>query len=157
MNTFLDKTAWPPGPWQDEPDHLEWYDEATSYHCLMHRNEFFGFWCGYVGIDATHPYFGKSEDLDLFAHGGITNSDACHPGRGASSGEDTWWIGFDCGHGFDYSPVWPVLRDAFGLGSLRRFQYLFPGVYEYRDIEFVKREIENLARQLKNFHGSESL
>lgn len=156
MNTALDKSSWPPGPWQDEPDHLEWSDEATSYHCLMRRNEIFGFWCGYVRIEATHPYFGKSEDLDIFVHGGITySSDYCPPDRVKNSSEQEWWIGFDCGHGFDYSPEWPVLRGR-GLGSLLRFQYSFPEVYKYRDIKFVKREVENLARQLKNFQEGES-
>jgi hypothetical protein len=36
----VDRTGWPPGPWDDEPDRIEWIDEATGQPCLMRRNGF---------------------------------------------------------------------------------------------------------------------
>lgn len=93
---FLDKSEWGPGPWQDEPDKVQWRDEATGLPCLIVRGPH-GAFCGYVGVPETHPWHGKDystctaptcdrgddrwcnhtpEHL-LEAHGGITFADSC--------------------------------------------------------------------------------
>jgi hypothetical protein len=61
------KAAWGPGPWQSEPDHLEWKDERTGLECRIIRNMIFGNLCGYVGVPPSHPYFGwdRSDDIKL--------------------------------------------------------------------------------------------
>jgi hypothetical protein len=41
--------------WETEPDSLDF--EAEGLRCAMLRNSF-GIWCGYVGIDKDHPWFG---------------------------------------------------------------------------------------------------
>lgn len=96
-----DKSSWGPGPWQDEPDKVQWRDEATGLPCLAVRNHM-GNWCGYVGVDQSHPWHGKgyddpvgectsectvSEDYTshyshsisgiIDVHGGLTFADAC--------------------------------------------------------------------------------
>lgn len=43
--TWIDKTTWGEGPWQHEPDRVDWYDEGTGLPCLMIRNAI-GAWCG---------------------------------------------------------------------------------------------------------------
>lgn len=53
----MDKHKWPPGPWMDEPDELEWRDEATGLSCLIRRGHF-GQLNGYVGVPPGHPYYG---------------------------------------------------------------------------------------------------
>ncbi len=58
----IDKSAWGPGPWQDEPDKVQWTDEATGLPCLMLRSRHGGNWCGYVGVAPDHPAFGLSYD-----------------------------------------------------------------------------------------------
>ena len=46
----------PPGPWDNEPDKIQWVDETTGLDCLMVRN-WWGSWCGYVGVPEGHPLY----------------------------------------------------------------------------------------------------
>ncbi len=50
----IKKSQWGKGLWQDEPDELQWVDEATGLTCLILRNPV-GAFCGYVGVPETHP------------------------------------------------------------------------------------------------------
>src|SRR5437868_461399 len=96
----------PPGPWDNEPDRLEW--RHAGLPCLMNRNRS-GVWCGYVAVPPGHPFHGASYDdertYDLPSHGGLTFSSTCsgeichvpQPGEP----DDVWWFGFDCNHGYD--------------------------------------------------------
>lgn len=59
--TTMDKSTWGDGPWQHEPDKVQWTDEATGLPCLAVRNRF-GAWCGYVGVDEDHPWHGLGCD-----------------------------------------------------------------------------------------------
>ncbi len=54
------------------------------------------------------------------------------------SADVIWWLGFDCSHYDDYTPSYSKLR-------IREHG-------EYRDIEYVKAEIESLAAQLMQKH-----
>lgn len=75
----VDKSAWPRrGPWDREPDKIQWKDEVTSLPCLIVRNSS-GALCGYVGVPNTHPLHGKDFDdvQDLKVHGGLTFSRGC--------------------------------------------------------------------------------
>lgn len=52
--------------------------------------------CGYVRVSDDHPWFSLgSQYVDADVHGGIT---FC----GELSGMEGRWVGFDCGHVFDY-------------------------------------------------------
>jgi hypothetical protein len=140
----MDKTGWGPGPWQEEPDKVQWQDPATSYPCLVVRNRS-GAFCGYVGVSPGHWAYGKDyEDVPADAHGGLTFAGKCQPG-GEDSGvchvveggeEDrVWWLGFDCIHSGDHAPAYEYLT-AFLSG-------------EYRDLGYVKDQVLNLATQLR--------
>lgn len=100
----------------------------------------------------------------LNAHGGITYSDECdedgpicHPGTG-----NVWWFGFDCGHYRDFSPGMEASRremnDKYGSEFAdpnesydpvtgTKFEFGQPNVY--RDVAYVKAEVEGLAQQLE--------
>jgi hypothetical protein len=129
----IDRQGWPPGPWDDEPDHVQWRTTA-GYPAIAHRNET-GFWCGYVAVPRSHRALEGERLEELSVHGGLTyGSDGC---RGAichtpAAGEPdaVYWVGFDCMHGGDSRPGW-----AFG-GT-------------YRDLGFVRSECERLAEQIK--------
>lgn len=54
---FDDKSTWGQGPWQDEPDAIDFY--AYGLKCAMRRGPT-GAWCGYVALPAGHPLWGKS-------------------------------------------------------------------------------------------------
>lgn len=150
LDPTLDKLAWGPGPWLDEPDKTVWVDDSTDLDCMMRRGGG-GAWCGYVGVPETHPMFGLGEeDCDLDVHGcisftgscddeGPVESAICHvplPGRPAK----VWWFGFDCGHHRDARP------------ADRRFDDIAYSVMNqeavYRDASYVESEVERLARQL---------
>jgi hypothetical protein len=154
-NNVVDRTGWARGPWDDEPDRVEWRS-AAGYPALIVRGPM-GSLCGYVGLPPGHPMHGKNrsdtnvEELD--AHGGITYAaacagDICHvPGPGES--DDVWWLGFDCAHAGDYSP---------GLGARlaercgEQAAYFWPGGFgaeTYRTVEFVRIWVERLASELK--------
>ncbi len=108
-----------------------------------------GAFCGYVAVGAGHPLFEVSYSDEraegLRAHGGLTFSGRCQE-RGAESerichtGDDkVWWFGFDCLHGGDLVPSIEKMDSIFArhLGGT------------YRDLAYVKAQVEELARQLK--------
>jgi len=142
----FDKFGWGPGPWQDEPDKMQFADTATGLPCLIVRSHT-GALCGYVGVNESHPAYEKPyEDVDVSVHGGLTFSDRCRPNADEAhhichvpapgEPDHVWWLGFDCAHAGDIAPavgcVWHEDR--------------------YRDIAYIKAEIKRLALQLHAMH-----
>lgn len=136
----MDKTTWGDGPWQQEPDRDYW--EYKGVPCLVVRVEHGGHWCGYAAVPEGHPWHGKSySDESMWnvnVHGGLTygavpcTERVCHP----SDGEDNvHWFGFDCAHSGDYMPA---LGARFSLSTDD----------SYRDMQYVKAEVERLADQI---------
>ncbi len=131
--SFVDKSTWGDGPWQSEPDRLEFrVPELPTLACLMVRGPM-GSWCGYVGVPPGHPAHGKDDgELDLKVHGGLTYAAPCmvESARGPEAlvchvpqpgeSDDVWWLGFDCGHAWDVSPgMAAMLRGLRGTGGGR--------------------------------------
>jgi hypothetical protein len=141
--TYPNKAEKPEGPWSTEPDKVQWVDEETGLPCIIRRNDSMGFWCGYVGVPRSHPYFEKEYgEVDVEVHGGLTFSDRCSASEDphdichvVEEGEDdeVWWLGFDCGHYRDASPY---------MGKIYREDI-------YRDQAYVMSECASLAKQLK--------
>jgi hypothetical protein len=152
--SFVDKSAWPThGDWLNEPDKVQWIDQATGLDCLIHRGPS-GALCGYVGVPPGHKFHGEGYDGVRFlnsdgeedypdVHGGLTFADACsetvredgggichvpYPGRPA----DVWWLGFDCAHAVDFCPK----RDEDGDYGV------------YRNLAYVRQQVASLAKQL---------
>lgn len=160
--TWIDKSEWGPGPWQDEPDKLQWLDEQTGLDCLAVRHPSYGHWCGYVGVPEGHPAYGKkydSVDGSVDVHGGLTFSDFCQedepehgichvpfPGRP----EKVWWLGFDACHIWDLQPAKESLFKSLGLTSP---PYLEERA-EYRPLEYIREECASLAKQLRDLEVS---
>lgn len=138
---------WPAGPWDQEPDKVQWPDPDTGLPCLAVRGPV-GAWCGYVGVPPGHPYHGVDyHQVPADVHGGLTFSDKCaaegdDPAHGIchipGPGEphDVWWLGFDCAHWHDIAPA-VIERMPF-----RHEQQT------YRTLGYVKAECTSLARQL---------
>lgn len=55
----VEKRSWGSGPWNDEPDKMQYGDEDTGLLCLIVRNPGLGNLCGYVGVPPEHPWHGK--------------------------------------------------------------------------------------------------
>lgn len=160
-----DRTDWPAGPWDDEPDKVVWVDPATGLDCMARRGGG-GAWCGYVGVSEAHPWHGKgysehlpipcdeeadpdgyycyshSPDALISVHGGITFAAGCredgNPAKDVchiSEDGPVWWFGFDCSHCFDLRP-----------GGLRWSSPLDGEVY--RDLSYVISETTSMAAQM---------
>lgn len=140
---MIPKSEWGPGPWQEEPDRLEF--EYKGFHCLARRAEVSGAWCGYVAVPPGHPWFEKNYDeVEVYVHWGLTyaghcNGPICHLPKPGEP-DNVWWLGFDCAHCDDLMPGMNAqLRRHGGAG----FDW---GVY--RDLDYVRNEIKKLADQI---------
>jgi hypothetical protein len=149
---WMPRETWGPGPWQDEPDLVEWRT-PDGYAALIVRSGMSGALCGYVGLPPGHPLHGKPyrdlKSVELSVHGGLTYADECgghichvpQPGEPA----DIWWLGFDCAHFGDYDPAMRAyLRKRMGDNA----RPLMPGE-SYKPLGYVRGEVESLAAQLK--------
>lgn len=144
---YIDKSDWPHGEWMDEPDKVHWVHNGLD--CLIVRSRSSGGLCGYVGVPKSHKYYEMDyndvydqPDCKVECHGGLTFSGPCrpveneqglcHPKEGAAN-EKVWWLGFDCAHAWDVSPMddWSFAQDSM-----------------YRHLAYVKLEVEYLADQL---------
>ena len=116
----VDRSSWPSGPWDNEPDHIG--GEYLGVKWEMKRNQM-GAWCGYVELPEGHAFLsqddrGYFEASEWFpsAHGGISYSEG-----------DI--VGFDCAHLHDTWPSKHARGD--GLGPE-------PGDV-YRDADYVEQ------------------
>jgi hypothetical protein len=166
--THMDKTGWGHGPWNDEPDKLQWIDVETDLDCLIVRTRL-GALCGYVGVPSEHPWHGRcysegtpTDDDDGYygddspcslidVHGSLTYAAGCQEDASEEKGichvpepgrpKDVWWFGFDCAHSFDLAP-----------GMLARMggESAMPSSYgeSYKTVGYVREECARLAEQL---------
>lgn len=160
----LDKSKWGPGPWQTEPDRIEF--EYLGFPCLITRTHM-GNLCGYVAVGPDHPwhklgytdctkkrkckaareshYCAHTPESLIRVHGGLTYSNQCaghichvpKPGQP----DNVKWFGFDCAHGGDGMP-------GISAHLMNEDNFFSKG---YKDIPYVKREIERMAAQLKAY------
>lgn len=139
---YINKTKWPRGSWDNEPDKVHFIDEETNMDCLIVRVEGSGHLCGYVAVDETHPAFKANYNrVQVDVYGGLTYGSICdedgHICHVAQDGrpEHVFWLGFDHAHSGDLSPGY---QGRFGLG----------GGEIYRDINYVRDGCQQLAKQL---------
>lgn len=153
----IPKEKWGTGPWQDEPDRLEF--EHLGFPCLIRRNMTHGNFCGYVAVPPGHPWHGKVEDIDADAHGGINftsacEGDICHVPKPGEP-DNVWWLGFDCGHiGRDRLPGMEALeahafKDRPELQTVMRPHFPWLPQPTYKTISYVRAQCEALAEQAK--------
>lgn len=82
---IVDKSEWGRGYWENEPDKVQWLDEASGLPCLIVRGPL-GAWCGYVGVPEGHPKHGQEyDDVGADVHGGLTFARGC-----ADHSRDAW-------------------------------------------------------------------
>ena len=148
---------WGEGPWNDEPDKLQWIDGRTRLDCLMVRNHN-GAWCGYVGVPPGHAFHGKGYDEVPYesadVHGGLTYAAPCAGEEVAVQGhgvchipepgrpDNVWWFGFDCSHSGDLSPALTQIMVNHNMSPI------FIRDEEYRDRKYVEGHVTSLALQL---------
>ena len=138
-----------PGPWDDEIDQHRWVDEATGLDCAIVRGPL-GAWCGYVGVDATHPEWGAPyQDVEADVHGGLTWSHGYLPGEQLDLVDGVWWFGFDCSHFNDLIPGMIAMAKLTEHRMPMAGDESLPWSKEtYRDVAYVTIEVCGLAEQL---------
>jgi hypothetical protein len=161
--TTIDKSTWGEGPWQDEPDKVQWTDEATTLPCLAVRSRMSGSWCGYVGVSEGHPWHKADPfaiELPDGVHGGLNlatfcentgdeSKGICHtPGPGEP--DHVYWLGFDCGHAWDKKPASEALLRRIAPHLEQKRQELSVGILAetYRDLAYIQDACRSLARQI---------
>ena len=130
-----------------EGDSLDF--EAWGLRCHIHRHSETGHLNGYVRVPVGHRFHGvgysealcghpgcyrHSLESLITVHGGLTYSGEAY----WEEDEEGWWFGFDTAHAGDYLPFL-----GFPLTSSEK----------YRDMEYVKKECESLARQLQELQS----
>lgn len=162
---FVDKTAWGPGPWQDEPDKCQWIDPSTDLDCLAVRHPRYGHWCGYVGVPEGHPAYEQHYDsVPVEVHGGLTFADSCDQSDDAEAHgichvplpgrpEKIWWLGFDAAHAWDMQPAKPSLYASLGLTGNSIFTLPEDRGESYKNLAFIRDECAILAKQLRELEG----
>ena len=143
------KARLPPGVWQDEPDKLVWRSKEHSLPMMIVRSPSTGALCGYVGVPPGHRFHKAdySEVDDVEVHGGLTYANECSGHichKHKDSEPEVWWLGFDCAHSGDYTPLMPPYL---GL-SLFGEDTTLGGGDDYCTVAYVKAETERLAAQL---------
>ncbi len=84
------------------------------------------------------------QDVEVEVHGGLTYGALGDGEFGRKAGFK--WFGFDCAHAWDYSP--PMSKEVADI-HYRITGRVGPGEHEeYRNWEYVKKEVEHLAEQL---------
>lgn len=152
----IDRTGWDAGPWDTEPDRVDW--EHAGLPCFVLRNHH-GNWCGYAGVAAGHPLYGQTyHEPDINVHGGLTYSGECRPPichvPKPGDPDEMFWFGFDCGHAFDVSPG----LDANMRQSMRQSGIITPAkifsadsLETYRTLAYAQAETNRLAEQLAQY------
>lgn len=160
---WLGADRWGDGPWNEEPEKVQWPDPGTGLPCLAVRGPM-GAWCGYVGLEPGHPFYGldycrgcalRPEPCGkawcdhapaslLSVHGGLTYSGACQEDEhgichvlGPGEEPHLWWLGFDASHAGD---LVPSLLTLFSIPADMRGTY--------RTLAYMQAECAHLAQQL---------
>ena len=168
---MLPEMKLPEGPWLHEPDFARWRDPETGLQCAIIRSDTTGVLCGYVRVPrgklhsklSKYPARHKPRFFEfggvkrkvkncsynhgllktIEVHGGLTFAGSIYYRKKF----DGYWIGFDCGHAWDFMPGVHEL-----LCSLKKISneniLAFERDSVYRDFAYVKAEITSLARQV---------
>lgn len=157
-----DRSKWPAGAWDGEPDKVQWKDAGTGLACLAKRHQRSGHWCGYVGVAPDHPWHGKGydalPDYGPSVHGGLTFAADCQEGPPEETvchipdpgePEHLWWFGFDCAHSGDRSPQDEVYARDRGHPFTRSMDET------YKALGYVRAECGRLAAQVKELRCDE--
>ena len=119
--------------------------DYKGYPCVVMFQPM-GFRTGYVGVPKDSILYGRNSTVlntILECHGGVTYTERRLFGQ---DDEDTWWIGFDCGHawdGYDADMTWKYFRKD--ISDMKR---LYDG--EARTKEYVENECRSLVEQIQN-------
>lgn len=148
---FYNKDNFPPGKWQSEPDLCYWERELP---CLAIRDMKLGVWKGFVAIGDSHPFHGKSIEelfklpgiLKIFGavHGGLCGAGHLLIPKYKEFAKNHWWIGIEASHGEDLMPLLKLDTSDPNMAKMTSNQ-------TYKDLRFMRREINKLSRVISQY------
>lgn len=178
------REQWGEGPWQHEPDKLDWRDERTSLQCAIRRTKA-GNLCGYVGVPPGHVFFGWDYHDDVRLRDEFLKQRKV---GGDVSSVDIFLYALQGGPDNGTIPLGMALRVHWGVNYAGEFPTddppceawwfgfdcahagdLVPGMMEffsqfkllrevtYRDLAYVKGQCELLAFQLRQLESEADL
>lgn len=151
---------WGYGEWVEEVDYATF--SYNGWECVIRRECFYdgpivfgGFLCGYVKIPENYRLYTVSPDVHTYTlskfgvHGGITYFSF------PFWDEEILYLGFDCGHVYDITPSFNKMRcfpEEFPKEFCDNLISLFNKFNAtYKNIYFVKKELELLCDQLSKY------
>ena len=150
---------WSKGPWEDEPDFVEFIHKETSYLVRAIRHDRTGHWNGYVGTPLEHPASKLSNQYELpervfgAAYRGISlvEKTGSHDlGFTPTDDGKNWTLfGFDTAHWNDAHPIYIAYK---GNQDEVKTSLTIKGEegYSYKSLKFVLEYCDELANQLKS-------
>jgi hypothetical protein len=144
---FFSKQGFPPGKWINEPDLCYW---ESKLPCLALRDMGMGIWKGFVGLDESHPYYGKPIDelikipeaMEIFfaVYGGLSGAGRL-PAKYKEYAKNLWWIGVETSHGGDLMPLLKLEGTDPDMAKMLSGQ-------TYKDLRFIRKETNKLSSYL---------
>lgn len=141
--TWINKSEWGDGPWQQESDRISWVHQATGNPCLIVRGPS-GALCGYAGVTDDHPWFGEDfDEVEVDIDQVLNFSEYCQEDkeRGVchvsepGQNNNVWWFGFDT---VDRGLFCPAFSRFISSDDLER----------YKDVDYTRSQVQLLAAQL---------
>lgn len=174
---LIDKSTWPVGPWNAEPDLSWWYDEGSKLPCAIFRSVVTGALFGAVGVPEGHAYHMRPIPIDITCHWGLQASGMTVFWDGTDSLSDMaeemnnmhknfnncWWFTFACNQVGDFCPAEAKFWQEVDLEKIQKeyegSTFIHKAFYmrevhskyigNYKDINFVKAECQKIACQLE--------
>lgn len=148
---FYNKDNFPPGRWMSEPDLCYWENELP---CLAIRDMKLGIWKGFVAVNDSHPFHGKTVEelfklpgiLKVFhaVYGGLCGVGHLLVPKYKEFAKNHWWIGIETSHGEDLMPLLKLDTSDPNMAKMTSNQ-------TYKDLRFIRREVNKLARVISNY------
>lgn len=144
---LLIKAKWGEGPWILEPDCVIFHAKAAPHlRGMVWRHFMWGQLNGYVLVPQRHLLPGISFEHGEYQHLPTTGA---HRGLTYASRTDAgnWVLGFHTGHAWDYQPAFEA-RSPSWLRFPRGEEQPEWLRHTYRDMPYVRREVEQLAADI---------
>lgn len=126
--------------------------EYKGYTCVV-LFQWLGFRCGYVGLPKGHKFYEVDYmEMDIDCHYGLTYSEKYLYGQ---EDENTWWVGFDCGHsgdGYDFEAIRKYYSDnesVMRITEENEKSYYYKQ-YGARTLDYAINECKKIVDQLDN-------
>lgn len=121
---------------------------SHGFSCVIGMGgPFFQNFNGYIRVLQSHPWYELGyDDVPADCHGGLTYSGRTLPWQASSlNPAPEWWLGFDTCHSCD------EIR-----GTDDEMQRVLSRRGAFRDMDYVHKELENLAAQAERAQNKET-